>query len=196
MQLYSRVQQNRRQQDNIARLQEQTERLVVEYEQVGRLARVACGQNGRNLSFERYVLTAYFTQIIAAANLRLKRMTDSRYLLKRKEEKEKGNSASGLGLAIIDNYTGREREVGTLSGGDVIQNHAGGVRIETMFIDEGFGTLDPASLDGAVDTLMRLKNDGRLVGVISHVPELRERIPARIEIVPSKSGSSIRMPGV
>lgn len=209
MQLYSRVQQNRRQQDSIVRLQEQTERLVAAYEQVGRLARVACGQNGRNLSFERYVLTAYFAQIIAAANLRLKRMTDSRYLLKRKEEKEKGNGASGLGLAIIDNYTGREREVGTLSGGegfkaslalalglaDVIQNHAGGVRIETMFIDEGFGTLDPASLDGAVDTLMRLKNDGRLVGVISHVPELRERIPARIEIVPSKTGSSIRMPG-
>lgn len=208
MQLYSRLQQNRRQQGSIARLQAQTDGLIAEYEQVGRLARVACGQNGCNLSFERYVLTAYFAEIIAAANLRLKRMTDSRYLLKRKEEKEKGNSASGLGLAIIDNYTGREREVGTLSGGegfkaslslalglaDVIQSHAGGVRIETMFIDEGFGTLDPESLDGAVDTLMRLKNDGRLVGVISHVPELRERIPTRIEIVPSKSGSSIRMP--
>ena len=127
-------------------------------------------------------------------------MTNDRYTLKRKIEKGKGNKQSGLELEIIDAYTGN---VSTLSGGegfkaslalalglaDVIQSYAGGVQIETMFVDEGFGTLDPESLDAAINSLMDLRDLGRLVGIISHVEELRERIDARLEVTLGKSGS-------
>ena len=125
-------------------------------------------------------------------------MTNDRYTLKRKIEKGKGNKQSGLELEIIDAYTGKERHVSTLSGGegfkaslalalglaDVIQSYAGGVQIETMFVDEGFGTLD-----AAINSLMDLRDLGRLVGIISHVEELRERIDARLEVTLGKSGS-------
>ena len=130
-------------------------------------------------------------------------MTNDRYTLKRKIEKGKGNKQSGLELEIIDAYTGKERHVSILSGGegfkaslalalglaDVIQSYAGGVQIETMFVDEGFGTLDPESLDAAINSLMDLRDLGRLVGIISHVEELRERIDARLEVTLGKSGS-------
>lgn len=110
-------------------------------------------------------------------------------------------------MEILDSYTGLPRHVSTLSGGEsfqtalalalglaqVVQQHAGGIRIQTMFIDEGFGSLDPQSLDSAVQTLTNLQADGRLVGIISHVPQLLERVPSRIVVTPSVSGSTLRV---
>ncbi len=130
-------------------------------------------------------------------------MTSGRYQLLRKTDRSKGNIQSGLELLIFDQYTGQDRHVKTLSGGesfkaalalalglaDVVQEHAGGVSLETMFIDEGFGTLDPESLDQAIEALLDIQSSGRLVGIISHVPDLKERIDARLEVKSYQNGS-------
>lgn len=155
------------------------------------------------ISFERYVLGIYFEEIIEAANTRFTQMTIDRYVLIRNKEKTKGAGPKGLDLDVFDNYTGMKRSVKTLSGGesfkaslalalglsDVIQNHSGGVSVDTLFIDEGFGTLDAESLDSAIETLFELNQRGRLVGIISHVEELKTRIPVHIEVTKSSEGS-------
>lgn len=157
------------------------------------------------ISFERYVLAIYFEEIIQAANLRFTQMTNNRYSLLKREEKVKGAGAKGLDLDVFDNYTGKTRSVRTLSGGesfkaslalalglsDVIQNHSGGVSVDTLFIDEGFGTLDSDSLDSAIETLFELNQRGRLVGIISHVEELKMRIPVHIDVTKTSEGSQI-----
>jgi exonuclease SbcC len=126
--------------------------------------------------------------------LRTKNVTDAR----RKE---------GLEITIFDNYTAKERPIKTLSGGesfkaalslalgmaDVVQNHSGGVTLDTIFIDEGFGSLDTNSLDNAIEVLMQLNTSGRMVGIISHVNELKERINTKIEVIPDKKGSRIKL---
>ena len=131
-------------------------------------------------------------------------MTGERFILKRKEDKGKGTAQQGLELEVYDNYTGKCRHVKTLSGGesfkaslslalglsDVVQANAGGISLDTIFIDEGFGTLDSESLDNAISSLIALQKGGRLVGIISHVPELKERIEAKLEIKSSLEGSS------
>lgn len=174
-----------------------------EYEVVGDLANAAKGNNSQRISFERYVLAAFFQDIVAAANIRLDKMTYGRYRMNRMIEKGKGLAQSGLELEVFDYYTGRSRHVKTLSGGesfqaslalalglaDVVQSYAGGVSLETMFVDEGFGTLDPESLDSAVNCLMELQHTGRMVGIISHVPELKASIEARLEVTANKDGS-------
>jgi exonuclease SbcC len=168
--------------------------------------KAANGFNEERITFERYVLAAYFDEIISAANLRLNKMAGGRFLLKRKEEKGKGLRQEGLELEVFDNYTGRARHVKTLSGGesfkaslalalglaDVVQSYAGGISLDTMFVDEGFGTLDSDSLDHAIQCLIDLQKGGRLVGIISHVHEMKERIDARLEITPAKEGSKAR----
>lgn len=173
------------------------------YGDVAMLYSLAKGDNAAKVSFERYVLGAYFSDVIRAANHWLHDMTGGKYLLLHKQDRLKGGAAAGLDLAVLDANTGRERPVGTLSGGesfkaslalalglaDVIQSYSGGVSIETMFIDEGFGSLDAASRERAVDTLFELEKTGRLIGIISHVEELKERIPARLEIHPTPKGS-------
>lgn len=201
--IFSRIKNNK---DTLKSIEDITDKIKGDeekYKVIGELAELANGNNSERVSFERYVLAAYFDDIIRAANFRLIKMTNSRYTLKRKESREKGAKQSGLELEVIDAYTGKERHVKTLSGGegfkaslslalglaDVIQSYAGGVQIDTMFVDEGFGTLDPESLDNAINTLMELQDLGRLVGIISHVPELKERVDARLEITPGKDGS-------
>ncbi|MEK5522772.1 AAA family ATPase [Heyndrickxia sp. FSL W8-0423] len=173
------------------------------YKVIGHLSDISKGQNTYRITFERYVLAAFLDDILQVANTRLTRMTSGRYHLLRKTDRSKGNVQSGLELLIFDQYTGQERHVKTLSGGesfkaslalalglaDVVQQHSGGVSLETMFIDEGFGTLDPESLDQAIESLMDIQNSGRLVGIISHVPELKERIDARLEVYSSQNGS-------
>ncbi|UII58166.1 SMC family ATPase (plasmid) [Cytobacillus spongiae] len=173
------------------------------YQMVGHLAEVARGQNANRITFERYVLASFLEDILKVANERLIKMTSGRYQLIRKTDRSKGNVQSGLELLVFDQYTGQERHVKTLSGGesfkaslalalglaDVVQQYAGGVSLETMFIDEGFGTLDPESLDHAIEALMDIQSSGRLVGLISHVPELKERIDARLEVISSQNGS-------
>lgn len=171
---------------------------------IGHLAKIAKGDNDQKVSFERYVLAAFFNDIIDAANVRLKKMTGGRYQMSRITQKGKGSGQSGLEIEVFDYYTGQSRHVKTLSGGEsfkaslalalglaeVVQSYAGGISLETMFVDEGFGTLDPESLDTAIGCLIDLQHSGRLVGIISHVPELKANIDARLEIEAGKDGSN------
>lgn len=173
------------------------------YRVIGELAELSNGKKAPYISFERYVLASYFQDIIDAANLRLEKMTGDRFSLKRKTSKSKGAGQKGLELEVYDNYTASSRDVSSLSGGesfkaslslalglsDVVQSNSGGVSLETMFVDEGFGTLDPQSLDSAIDSLLDLQSGGRLVGIISHVEELKERIDAKLEVKATKNGS-------
>jgi DNA repair protein SbcC/Rad50 len=189
--------------EQVESLNEQMKVLEERYKLVGHLYEISKGQNTYRITFERFVLAAFLDDILAEANVRLNKMTSGRYRLLRKTDRSKGNVQSGLELLVLDAYTGQERHVKTLSGGesfkaalslalglaDVVQNYAGGVSLETMFIDEGFGTLDPESLDQAIEALIDIQSSGRLVGIISHVPELKERIDARLEVIATQTGS-------
>ncbi len=162
------------------------------------------GQNSRRISLERFILIEYFEMIIHAANIRLYQMSNGQFQFIRSEDIATRNVQSGLDLNIYDAYTGENRDVKTLSGGekfkaslslslgmaDVIQSHKGGVSIDTLFIDEGFGALDEESLLQAIDVLIELQASGRMIGVISHVEELKQTLPARIEVTKTKSGYS------
>lgn len=189
--------------EQVDSLNEQMKMLEEKYKLVGHLFEISKGQNTYRITFERFVLAAFLDDILAEANVRLNKMTSGRYRLLRKTDRSKGNVQSGLELLVLDAYTGQDRHVKTLSGGesfkaalslalglaDVVQNYAGGVSLETMFIDEGFGTLDPESLDQAIEALIDIQSSGRLVGIISHVPELKERIDARLEVISTQTGS-------
>ena len=153
---------------------------------------------------ETYVQMTYFDRIIARANTRLMVMSGGQYELKRRMEAENRTSKSGLELDVIDHYNGTERSVKTLSGGesfkaslslalglsDEIQSTAGGIRLDTMFVDEGFGSLDEESLQQAMKALSALTESNRLVGIISHVAELKDRIDRQIVVKKDKSGGS------
>lgn len=157
------------------------------------------------VSFERYVQSAYFKQIVVEANQRLEQMTNGRYELLVEEMGTNKKSQSGLDLQVYDYHTGKVRSVRSLSGGEsfqaalslalgvsgVISQFAGGICIETLFIDEGFGSLDEQSLEFAVDTLRQLSGQGCMIGIISHVKELKEQIFQRIEIKKGQKGSQI-----
>ncbi len=162
------------------------------------------GQNRLKLSFERYIQIEYLERILQSANERLREMSNGQFDLIRSDRQEVRGKQSGLGLDVYDAYTGQTRDVKTLSGGekfnaslclalgmaDVIQGFQGGVSIETMFIDEGFGSLDEESLSKAIDTLVELQKSGRMIGVISHVPELKAALPAILEVKKSREGHS------
>ena len=153
---------------------------------------------------ETYIQMTYFDRIIARANTRFMVMSGGQYELKRRKEAENNRSQSGLELDVIDHYNGTERSVKTLSGGesfkaslslalglsDEIQSSAGGIKLDTMFVDEGFGSLDDESLDQAMRALQNLTEGNRLVGIISHVTELKERIDKQIVVTKEKSGGS------
>jgi len=162
-------------------------------------------QNGK-LSFETYVLQYYFKQVIAAANKRLTTLTDGMFTLRCRQEAKDNKTQSGLDLEVLDRSTGQWRDVSTLSGGesfmaslsmalglsDIVQARSGSIRLDSMFIDEGFGTLDENSLTQARNLLTKLADGNRLIGVISHVPELKERIDKKIIIKKTILGSQIR----
>ncbi|QBK26998.1 AAA family ATPase [Ureibacillus thermophilus] len=162
------------------------------------------GQNSKKISFERYVQMGYLELITEASNLRLKNLSNGQYYLQVSDRVESYGRASGLGLDVYDTYTGQTRDVKTLSGGekfnaslslalgmaDVIQSYQGNVNIETMFIDEGFGSLDEESLMKAIDTLIELQKSGRMIGVISHVEELKSAMPAVLHVEKLKEGYS------
>ena len=157
------------------------------------------------VSFERYVQSAYFKQIVVEANQRLEQMTNGRYELLVEETGTNKKSQSGLDLQVYDYHTGKVRSVRSLSGGEsfqaalslalgvsgVISQFAGGIRIETLFIDEGFGSLDEQSLELAVKTLRELSSQGCMIGIISHVKELKEQIFYKIEVKKGQKGSQI-----
>lgn len=159
----------------------------------------------RKIEFEQYVQATYFDMILIEANKRLVKMTGNRFLLVRKENSGKLSERIGLDLEVIDNYTGKRRDVKSLSGGesfkaalslslgvsDVIQSYSGGVTVDTLFIDEGFGSLDTESREQAINTLNMLTDNNKLIGIISHVTELKERLDKKIIIEKTAMGSKI-----
>ncbi|MFD6289244.1 AAA family ATPase [Streptomyces sp. NPDC060205] len=182
-----------------------------EYDRVARLATLAAGtsaDNERRMRLESYVLAARLEQVAAAASARLQRMSAGRYTLVHSDDRA-GRGRSGLGLHVVDAWTGRERDTATLSGGetffaslalalglaDVVTDEAGGVRLDTLFIDEGFGSLDDQTLDEVLDVLDSLRERDRSVGIVSHVADLRRRIHAQLEVVKGRSGSVVRQRG-
>ncbi|MEV0242542.1 SMC family ATPase [Streptomyces sp. NPDC050674] len=182
-----------------------------EYDRVARMAGLAAGtsaDNERRMRLESYVLAARLEQVAAAATVRLRRMSSGRYTLVHSDDRT-GRGRSGLGLHVVDAWTGRERDTATLSGGetffaslalalglaDVVTDEAGGVRLDTLFIDEGFGSLDDQTLDEVLDVLDSLRERDRSVGIVSHVADLRRRIHAQLEVVKGRSGSVLRQRG-
>lgn len=176
------------------------------YQIIADVSDIANGKSASKISFERYMLSIYFKQIIIRANQYFKTMSNNRFELEYKDSSG-GRSAQGLDLNIIDNYTSKVRDVKSLSGGesfkaalsmalglsDIVQMHSGGIQIDTIFIDEGFGSLDIDSLNTAIDTLINIESEGRMVGIISHVEELKNQITNKIEITPSPNGSNINV---
>lgn len=193
--------------DKLVTLYQNNVQLEKEYQIYGTLSDIANGRTGAKVSLHRFVLGVLLDDVLIQASQRLQRMSKGRYWLKRKEDRAKGNAGSGLDLMVEDGYTGKWRDVATLSGGesfmaalalalglsDVVQAYSGGIRLDTLFIDEGFGSLDPESLDLAIQTLVDLQQGGRCIGIISHVAELKEQIALRLDIVTSTLGSSIKL---
>lgn len=178
-----------------------------EYTDTLDLSLIANGQNQKYLSFERYVLVEYFDNILSHANIRLSKMTNGRYLLYRKVDLAKGRAQQGLDMEIFDFETGKKRDVKTLSGGetfkaalslalglaDAIENKVGAISIDTLFIDEGFGTLDDESLHQAIEILLELKSDNKSIGIISHVQELKDIISTKLVVTKDEEGSKIKI---
>jgi len=194
--------------NQLSQVQKEFERNEKMYTVIGKIADVANGKNAYNLTFQRFVLSALLDDVLSDATQRLKIMSRGRYILQRAQTLMDKRKASGLNLVINDTWTGdSKRPVETLSGGEgfytslalalglaeVVQHYSGGMRLDTIFIDEGFGSLDADTLDLAIKTLESLKENGRLVGIISHVESLRERIPIRIEVTSSVKGSSVKV---
>ena len=184
-----------------------------EFDEVRELAAAVQGKepNTRRMRLETYVLAAQLEQIVAAANVRLRVMTSGRFALEHDDSVQYRNTQSGLGFAILDEHTGRSRSTNSLSGGEtfqvslalalglaeVVSNQAGGIRLDTLFIDEGFGALDPETLEIAMTTLDGLRAGGRTIGLISHVDSMKEQIPAKLAVTVTPRGDSvITIPGV
>ena len=205
--IYNRMETNRKVLKNVEVQWKVREQMQKEYSSISVLSDVANGElSGRDrLPFEQYVQAFYFDQVIYEANLRLKKMSSGRFALLRKQEGTNKRSITGLELEVMDYFTGKARNVKSLSGGesfkaalamalglsDVIQQTAGGVVVETMFIDEGFGSLDKNSLEQAVAILKELAGSNRIVGIISHVEELKECIDQKIMLEKDTQGSRI-----
>ncbi len=182
--------------------------LRTEYELVKSLADTAAGggDNSYKMSLGTYVLAARLEQVADAATERLLAMSDGRYALVHSDALS-GNKKSGLGLNVIDGWTGNTRDTATLSGGesfmaalalalglaDVVQAESGGIEIETLFVDEGFGSLDDQSLEQVMDALEGLRDGGRMVGLVSHVAELKQRITAQLQVIKGRNGSTLRI---
>jgi exonuclease SbcC len=200
--------------DDIHRLSEEHRRLAgvladqeARSELLSDVANRCQGKTAPYISLQRWVLSAYLAEICAYANQRLDLMTSGRYQLRLTDAGGRGGRNAGLNLRVRDAFTGEEREVTSLSGGetfqaslalalgvaDTVQAHSGGVHLDALFVDEGFGSLDPDNLQLAMDELDRLREGGRLIGVISHVAALRERIRSGLQVIASDQGSTLRV---
>lgn len=182
--------------------------LQADYDRVYNLYSVAAGRRGDRVSFERYVLAAYLDGVLELASEELYHMSAGRYRLVRSDVATvRGGGKKGLEIDVQDSYTGSQRSIRTLSGGesfkaslslalalgDFIQAQTSSIEMETLLIDEGFGSLDSESLDSAIASLMDIQGRGRLVGIISHVEELKERIPQKILLEKTSRGSKVRL---
>ena len=204
--VHARISTNESAQANIAKKQAEVEALETQYTWMKALADTANGNltGKEKIMLETYIQMKYFDRILRRANTRFMVMSDGQYELKRKETAESLRTNSGLDLNVVDHYNGGERDVRTLSGGESfqaslslalglseeIQSSAGGIQLDSMFIDEGFGTLDDDALQKAMDALVRLADGNRMVGIISHVGEQKERIDRQILVKKDRSGGS------
>lgn len=207
IQIGYRIRKNEDVRKKIAGQRGTLERFSKENEMCSRLYALIMGDipNKAKITFEQYIQAAGFDRIIAAANRRLLPMSDGQYELFRKEDSDDKRSKTILDLEVQDNFTGYRRPVGSLSGGesfkaslslalglsDTVSSHLGGVQMDALFVDEGFGTLDKKSIEGALDILMNLSQSNKLVGIISHREELMESIPQQINVIKTKDGSRI-----
>jgi exonuclease SbcC len=173
------------------------------------LADVAAGRgdNTYRMSLNSYVLAARLEQVALAASERLVAMSDGRYLLQHSDAKAARGAKSGLGLEVVDQWTGHRRDTSTLSGGesfmaslslalglaDVVQQESGGIQIDTLFVDEGFGSLDEQALEQVMDALEGLRDGGRVVGLVSHVGEMKQRIGTQLQVLKGRNGSTLRI---
>ncbi|HCX64756.1 MAG TPA: hypothetical protein DHN33_06055, partial [Eubacteriaceae bacterium] len=204
-----RVRRNEEALKNIQRQMKQRAEEVDVYQAMANVSKTANGKltGKQKINFEMYIQRVYFMRVIEKANQRFHDMTGGRYELLRKAEDQDSKGKIGLDLDVLDNYTSKIRSVKSLSGGesfkaslalalglsDVIQSMSGGIQLEAMFIDEGFGTLDEESLEQAIDVLHQLSEGNRLVGIISHVRELRERIDKKIVVRQNNQGSDVEV---
>ncbi|GAB3265502.1 sbcc family protein [Arthrobacter pigmenti] len=177
--------------------------------QLGELADLVrgTGENSYRMTLNTYVLAARLEQVAICATERLATMTSDRYGLVYDDSRAARNAKSGLGLQVVDEWTGQARDTSTLSGGesfmaslalalglaDVVQQESGGVDIETLFVDEGFGSLDEEALEQVMDALEGLRDGGRVVGLVSHVPEMKQRIPAQLQVLKDRNGSTLQV---
>lgn len=197
------LEQWQNQMKQIEKAKQDLEKSQSSYQQIYEISQLVSGQNRLRMTFESYILTAYFEAILQRANLRFIAMTNGRYALLRRQENGGGRALQGLDLSVMDYENGASRDIKTLSGGetfkaalslslgmaDLISENAGGIELDTLFIDEGFGSLDAKSLDQAIDTLVELKHTHKVVGIISHVDKLQERLPAKIIVTHQKDTS-------
>lgn len=206
-QLFSRMSVNERIEQDTVHFYTMYETVKKEYVTADVLSKTANGElvGKARIPFEQYAQAFYFEQILQAANQKFFGMTNGQYELRRKKEASNLRSISGLELEVMDYYTGKIRGIRSLSGGesfqaalslalglsDVIEAFAGGIELGVLFLDEGFGTLDAQALDMAVTTLRQLAGGQRMVGIISHVEELKERIEKKVMVVKDRTGSTI-----
>lgn len=203
-----RIRGNEEKRDNIAAQRGVYEEACRKHTIHARLYSLVRGQTGNGkITLEQYIQAAGFDGIIAAANRRLKPMSDGQYELYRQEDSLGKRSNTFLNLEVLDNYTGHRRPVGNLSGGesfkaslslalglsDTVSSNLGGIQMDALFVDEGFGTLDRKSIENAMDILVNLSGTNKLVGIISHREELMENIPQQIRVTKTKNGSKIEI---
>ncbi|MDO4733346.1 MAG: SbcC/MukB-like Walker B domain-containing protein, partial [Bacillota bacterium] len=205
--ILSRLDRNRLSRDSIRRIAEKTAEQGRKCAMLQDLSDTLNGtlKGKQKITLERYIQSAYFDRVLESANQRLSRMSEGRFQLRRRVENAH-SAQSGLELDVFDEYTGSQRDVRSMSGGesfkaslalalglaDVVQAHAGGVQLEAMFIDEGFGSLDGDSLEQAMRVLEQLSSGKRLVGIISHVEELRQRIDRKLIVKGGPRGSHLQ----
>lgn len=192
---------------DIQKINQQLEKDEDKYQRYLDLYNLASGKNNARVSIERYVLATYFENMLIYANVIMKQLTQGRYQLIRKDEAGKGRSQQGLELDVFDQESGQMRSIKTLSGGEsfkaalslalglsrMVQDYAGGIELNTLFIDEGFGSLDSQSLDQAMNCLMELHQENKLIGIISHVSDLKDRIERQIIVERQQKQSVIQM---
>ena len=196
--------------DQLVRHLESSAPLTEEFAALDDLTRCLDGTGGDNtlrMSLSAYVLAARLEQVASAATVRLAQMSGGRYALVHTDAAGRGRGRAGLTLEVMDAWTGVRRATSTLSGGeafytslalalglaDVVSAEAGGVHLDTLFIDEGFGSLDEDTLDEVMDTLDDLRSGGRAVGIVSHLAELRQRIGVRLDVTKSERGSTLTL---
>lgn len=195
---------NKKTRTDFFQLYEANQTKMEEMSQIKQLAETMNGDNLERLGIERYVLQSFFAEILETANVRLNKLTQGRYQFLLSDEKGSYKKSTGLEINIYDDHAGTSRRAHTLSGGesfiaalalalslgDVIQSHAGGVVIETLFIDEGFGSLDEEALEMAIEALEMVEDEGRMIGIISHVRELKSRITQQMIVKTNGAGQS------